>query len=114
MPNVTDIRVPILFGGQPDPADAVLVEAGMDMPVSGHAVRFTPGLPGHALGCTCCISRSPVADMLGRLFRDRATGAAPFFPRVVVLSSPAGEMAVRRAVAEDVVTQARYRLQTSD
>jgi hypothetical protein len=111
MCDATDMLIPILFDAEPGPADAVLVEGGKDMPGSGHAVRFTLGLAGHALGCACCTSRSPVADALGRLFRDRATGAAPFFPRVVVLASPAGEAAVRIAVAEDLVTRARYRLQ---
>jgi len=36
-------------------------------------------------------------------------GAAPFFGRVVVLASPAGEAAVRAALAGDVVARARFR-----
>jgi len=112
MQNLTDMRIPILFGGQPDPTDAVLVEGGREMPGCGYAARFALGLPGHMLGCACCTLRGPVADALGRLFRDRATGVAPFFPRVVVLASPAGEAAVRSAITEDAVTRARYRLQT--
>ena len=104
------MRIPILIGGNPGPGDAVLVEDGQDMPESGYAVRFALGLPGHPLSCACCTLRGPAADALGRLFRERATGVAPFFARVVVLASPAGGDAVRQAVAEDVVTRARYRL----
>jgi hypothetical protein len=110
MCDAADMRIPISIGGDPGPGDAVLVEDGRDMPESGYAVRFALGLPGHPLSCACCTLRGPAADALGRLFRERATGAAPFFTRVVVLASPAGEDAVRQAVAEDVVTRARYRL----
>lgn len=110
MHDATDMRIPILIGGDPEPADAVLVEDGLDMPKTGYAVRFTPALPGHALGCACCTARGPVAEALGRLFRERATGKAPFFARILVLASAAGENAVRMAVAEDVMTSARYRL----
>jgi hypothetical protein len=105
-----DMRIPIVIGGKPEPADAVLVEDGFDMPASGYAMRFALGLPGHALGCACCTLRGPAADALGRMFRERATGAAPFFSRVVVLASHEGEAAVREALENDVVTQARYRI----
>jgi hypothetical protein len=106
----TDMRIPIVMGDRPEPADAVLVEEGLEMPETGYAVRFVPGKPGHGLSCVCCTLRGPVADALGRIFRERATGVAPFFKRVVILASPSGEDAVREAVAMDVVSAARYRV----
>jgi len=109
MKGTTDTRIQIVMGGEPGPADAVLVEDGCDMPAAGYAVRFALGLPGHALGCACCTLRGPAADALGRMFRERATGVAPFFSRVVVLASPEGEHVVREAVENDVLVKARYR-----
>jgi len=111
MDSGSDMRIPVLFGGAPTPDDAFLVEDGADMP-AGYAVGFA--LPaqkfGHVLACNCCSSRGPAADALTRMFRARATGAAPFFKRVRVLASAAGEEAVREAIASDVVTAARYML----
>ena len=80
------------------------------MPESGYAARFSVTKAGHVFNCTCCTLRGPVADALSRMFRERATGVAPFFRRVTILASPDGEDAVRRAVESDVVTAARYRL----
>ena len=105
------MRIPILFAIPPQSDDAVLVEEGQTTPQEGYAVRFSrPARPSHKPGCTCCTARGPVSDALGQLFRARATGAAPFFKRVVVLASPAGEASVREAIAGDVMTAARYRL----
>jgi hypothetical protein len=110
MLQATDMRIPILFGIQPETGDATLVEDGQDMPAGGYAMRFSlPATLGHKLGCACCTLRGPAADALGRMFRARATGAAPFFKRVVVLASASGEAAVREALARDVLTAARYR-----
>jgi hypothetical protein len=110
MQSTTDMRIPILLDAQPNPDDAVLVEDGRDMPATGYALRFTAAKPGHVFDCTCCTLRGPAADALGRLYRERATGVAPYFKRVVVLASPEGENAIREALDNDVVTQARYRL----
>jgi hypothetical protein len=111
MLQVSDMQIPILFGIQPRSDDAVLAEDGQAVSHAGYTLRFSrPATSGHPLGCTCCTRRSPAAEALGRLFRVRATGMAPFFKRVVVLASPAGEAAVREAVAGDVMTAARYRL----
>ena len=104
-----DPRIPIVIGAVPGPGDAVLVEDGSDMPAAGYALRFTVAKPGHGTGCACCSLRGPAADALTRLFRERATGVAPFFSRVVVLASPEGEAEIRAALAEDVVCRARYR-----
>jgi hypothetical protein len=104
------MRIPIFFGIPPHADDAVLVEDGQTMPPEGYAVRFSVATRSHPFGCTCCTLRSPAADALGQMFRARATGAAPFFKRVVVVASPAGETALREALAGDVITSARYRL----
>jgi len=98
------------MAAKPGPDDAALVEDGGDMPESGYAVRFAVAKPGHVFNCTCCTLRGPAADALSRMFRERATGVAPFFKRVVVLASTAGEDAVRDALVRDVVTRARFRL----
>jgi len=103
------MRIPINFGGTPGPDDAALVEDGHDMPPTGYALRFSAAKPGHALSCACCSLRGPAADALGQIFIARARGQAPFFQRVVVLASPEGEATVRKALAEDVVTRARYK-----
>ncbi len=125
MDSGSDMRIPVLFGAVDTEAaapdrDAWLVEDGAAMPAEGYAARFAlpekkfgaadPGAagPGHAIGCACCTLRGPAADALTRMFRARATGAAPYFKRVRVLASPAGEASVREALENDVVTVSRY------
>jgi hypothetical protein len=111
MENSPDMRIPVLFGDSSGETDAVwLVETGLQPPVPGHTEYFTlpPAKFGHITGCTCCTPRGPAADALARLFRARATGTAPFFKRVIVLTSPEGEAAVRQAIASDIMTAARY------
>jgi hypothetical protein len=108
----TDMRIPIVMGGEAGADDAVLVEDGCAMPVAGYAVRFAlaSGKPGHVAGCACCTLRGPAADALTAMFRARATGVAPLFKRLVVLASAEGEAAVKAALVEDVVSAARFRL----
>ena len=107
----SDMRIPIFFCIPPQSDDAVLVEEGQTVPQAGYAVRFSPpAQPSHKFGCACCTVRSHASAALGQLFRDRATGAAPFFKRVVVLASPKGEAAVRETVAGDVMAAARFQL----
>jgi hypothetical protein len=113
MKLASDMRIPVLFGDvQAEKDDVYLTEGGAEPVRSGYAERFTlpPGKFGHATGCTCCTPRGPAADALTRLFRARATGAAPFFKHVIVRASPAGEAAIRAAIANDMLTTARYRL----
>jgi G3E family GTPase len=101
----------IYFGIPPQSEDAVLVEEGHAMPQEGYTVRFSPhALPSHKPGCICCTFRSPASEALGRLFRARATGAAPFFKRVVVFASSKGEAAVREALVGDVMAATRFHL----
>jgi hypothetical protein len=53
----------------------------------------------------------PAAEALRTLFLARARGTARFFTEVVaVVETPAGEAAVRAAVAGDPLVSARYRL----
>jgi hypothetical protein len=115
MVESTDDRVPVRFGSgdAAGPDDALLVEGDATVP-DGHAVarfRLAPGLIGHPFGCACCTPRGPVAEALGRLFLARARGEVAFFRSVVALvATPAGEAAVRAALAEDQVSAGRFRL----
>ena len=114
MNSGTDMRIPVLFGGvaRPGEADAWLVEQNTAALPSGYALSFALPAPlfgdRHGIGCSCCSPRGPAAEALTRMFRARATGAAPFFKRVLVLASPAGEAAIRAALAEELLTAARY------
>jgi|GEM_PF-5343604 hypothetical protein len=99
-----------MLGQQPGAGDAVLVEQGFAQPACGYAVSFSAGELGHALNCACCTRQSPAADALSRAFRARAMGTAPYFTRIAVLASPAGEAQIRYALATDVIANARYRL----
>jgi hypothetical protein len=110
-----DDRVPVRFGSADAAGSdaAILVEADAPVP-PGHAVarfRLTPSMIGHPFGCACCTPRGPVAEALGRMFLARARGEVAFFRSVVVVAAtPAGEAAVRAALAEDQVSAGRFRL----
>jgi hypothetical protein len=111
MVSAPDMRIPVLFN-QDAAAAAYLLEGDATAPKGAYAVRFT--LPaagfGHAIGCACCTPRGPAANALAELFRARATGAAPFFSQVVVVASPAGIAAIRAAIEQDVLANARFRI----
>lgn len=107
-----DTRIPVLFGQQPGPDDTVFLEEGLAAPGAGHVRRFAAALPRHLPGCACCVARSPAATALAAAFRDRATGAAPYFVRLLVVASPAGRLDIEHALAEDALCRARYRLAT--
>jgi hypothetical protein len=115
MVESSDDRVPVRFGSvdAAGPDAALLVEGDAVVP-AGHAVvqiRLGPGLTGHPFGCACCVPRGPVAEALGRLFLARARSEVAFFRSVVaVVATPAGEAAVRAALAEDQVSAGRFRL----
>ena len=106
------MRIPLTFG-PPKPGDALLIEGDRPAMSGYHTTRFTlpPPTFGHLTGCACCTPRGPTATALATLFRARATGAAPFFTRIAVAASPAGEAAVRAAVRGDVLAAARFALQ---
>ncbi len=107
----TDDRVPVRFG-DPEADEAVLVEGEATVRCGRTAARFrlSPAMAGHAMGCACCVPRGPVAEALGRLFLARARGEVALFRSVAVLATPAGEAAVRAALAEDQVAAGRFRL----
>lgn len=88
----------------------VLVEEGLAPPEAGHVQWFSVAKPGHLPGCSCCVARSPAAAALAAAFRARATGTSPYFNRLLVLASPAGQLDMEVALAQDVLCQARFRL----
>jgi hypothetical protein len=115
MIQAIDDRVPVRFGSAETavPNDALLVEGEAPAPAGRTVARFrlSPGVPGHRPGCVCCTPRGPVAEALGRLFLVRARAEVPFFDAVVaVLATPAGEAAVREALACDQLSAGRFRL----
>jgi hypothetical protein len=104
-----DARIPVIFGQQPGADDMTLLEDGFDAPAAGHVQRFSAKLPGHLPGCSCCVARSPAASALAAVFRARATGAAPYFHRLLVLASAAGYLDIETALAQDALCRARFR-----
>lgn len=103
-----DARIPVFVS---DAADAAAKDVAWL--VEDPAEAAWDGRPGgHAQGCTCCVTRSPVAEALGRLFRARAVGEVPFFSRLgVVPAGEAGAAALRQALETDGLASACYRLE---
>ncbi len=103
------MRIPVTFGPA-SPGDALLIEGEATAPAGHHTTRFTlpPPAFGHIAGCTCCTPRGPVATALIMMFRDRAVGNAPFFERIAVLASPAGNTAVHNAINSDLFLAAKF------
>jgi hypothetical protein len=104
-------RIPVRFG-QPGADAAVLIEGDAQVAPDRPVARFrlAPGLAGHVSGCRCCVPRGPVAEALGRLFLARARGEVALFHSIAVIATPAGEAAVRAALAGDRVAAGRFRL----
>ena len=66
----------------------------------------------HPAGCACCVARGPVAEAFSKLFLARVRGEIPYFRRVLVVTfSAKGQEAVIRALVEDPVVSARFRLE---
>lgn len=110
-----DHRVPVRFApaDAAGPDEALLIEGDAAVPVGRAIAWFRPaqGLAGHPFGCACCVPRGPAAGALGRLFLARARGEVAFFRSVVAaVTTPAGEAAVRAALADDQVSAGRFRL----
>ena len=93
-----DARVPVVFGNSQDAQKDDAVLAGL-----------LDDVLGHDSGCVCCVTRTPAAQALGRLFMQRARGEVDFFCRVLV-DGRAAEAAVRAALQSDPVAAARFRL----
>jgi hypothetical protein len=111
MNEPADDRVGAHFG-PPAADEAVLIEGDAGAPCGQPVARFriARALAGHAPGCACCVPRDPAAQALGRLFLARARGEVAWFRSVAVLATPAGEAAVRVALADDQVSSCRFRL----
>jgi hypothetical protein len=113
MMSEDDFRIGVRFGTAADAGadDALLIEG--DAPAERAAVAYF-SLPlrvaWHPPGCACCAPRGPAAVALARLFLARARGELPWFRSVVTVTrTSAGADAVRAALAEDVLTAARFR-----
>jgi hypothetical protein len=109
-----DDRIPVRFG-RPEAGEAVLIEGDAPVAPDRPVARFrpAPGLAGHVAGCLCCVPRGPVAEALGRLFLARARREVAWFHSIAVIATPAGEAAVRAALAGDQVSAGRFRLAES-
>jgi hypothetical protein len=115
MNQPADDRVAVHFG-PPAADEAVLIEGDASAAHGQPVARFclSPALAGHAAGCACCVPRAPAAQAVGRLFLARARGEVAWFRSVAVLATPAGEAAVRAALAGDQVSSGRFRLTGPD
>jgi hypothetical protein len=101
----TDARIAVFLA---EAADAAL--EGVFWLVEDAAAPWA-GEAGHAPGCACCVARSPVAEMLGRLFRARAVGEVPYFTRLgAVPAGPVGGAALRAALESDNFVSFCFRL----
>ncbi len=102
-----DARIPVFFAAVAEEMAGVawLVEDAAAAPWDARD-------GGHVAGCACCVTRSPVAEALGRLFRARAVGELPFFTRLgVVPAGPSGEASLRQALATDGLASACYKIE---
>lgn len=107
-----DARIPLRFGGLADRtvADALLTDGAVDLK-DGPGARFSIGeVDHHPAGCACCRPQTAAAAALAGLFRTRAIMPGAAFASVLAVVGPAGEAAVRDALASDPVVSARYRL----
>jgi hypothetical protein len=102
-------RIGITFGGPVRAEDAVLMGGDAPAPSATVVERFSP-IPvlGHQLGCRCCAPRNQAALALNRLFLARARGAAPWFKRLVFIGNVAAEAELRAAMADDLLSRARF------
>jgi hypothetical protein len=98
-----DARIPVrlIAAGEPVPADAVLLAEGVDFTVSAAA---------HAIGCACCLARSPAAPAFDLLFLARVKDGRKFRTVAARAETPTGAEAIRVALEQDAVVGARFRL----
>jgi len=115
MSSECDGRIPVRFDAEvaAGPDDALLIEGAGEVPPGGRATAVFAVPPRlHPAGCACCSPRGPAAAALVRLFLARARGEASYFSAVVAVTrTEAGAAAVRQALAEDLLTRARFRLE---
>ncbi|MFC7473543.1 hypothetical protein ACFQS7_04210 [Dankookia sp. GCM10030260] len=93
------------------PNSAVLTAAPAPaLPEGAVTMGSFDATPAHAVACSCCSGRSPVAAALDRLFQARVRGQCPWFDRVVALAeTPEARAAIAAALSGDAVTAARFR-----
>lgn len=72
------------------------------------AVAFFTPAPVFAAACPCCVARTPVAQILGRLFMGQMRGEVHAFMHLRVVASAQGEADVRHALRTDPLVAARF------
>jgi hypothetical protein len=97
-----DTRIPVRVGAAASagPRSHVLFAADLLAPSA---------LQRHASACACCAPRSGLARALARLFLAQVRGEVAPFDEVIVVGG-LGAGALASAIAEDVVTAARFRV----
>ncbi|GAA5265400.1 hypothetical protein ACOSOMT5_P1825 [Acidiphilium sp. MT5] len=103
------------FGGKLRADDAVLIAGDAPAPVVAAVERFSTGpARGHKRGCYCCAPRNQAALALNRLFLARARGTVPWFKRLIFIGDEAAQAELRAALADDVLSRARFVLTDRD
>lgn len=98
-----DARIPVhlIAPGDSPPEGAALLAEGQDFAIAGTA---------HAIGCACCLPRSPAAPAFDRLFLARVKGERHFTAIAARAVTAEGEEALRWAIDYDPVVSSRFRL----
>lgn len=98
-----DARIPVhlIAPGEAAPEGAALLAEGQDFAIPAAA---------HAIGCACCLPRSPAAPAFDRLFLARVKGERSFASVAARATTEAGAEALRWALDHDPVVSGRFRL----
>ncbi|WP_249120333.1 hypothetical protein [Plastoroseomonas hellenica] len=98
-----DARIPVhlIAPGDAVPEGAALLAEGAD---------FAVPASGHAIGCACCLPRSPAASAFDRLFLARVKGERSFTSVAARAETADGADAIRWALDHDPVVSSRFRL----
>lgn len=98
-----DARIPVhlIAPGDALPDGAILLAEGTDFAVTA---------TGHAIGCACCLPRSPAAPAFDRLFLARVKGERSFTSIAAQATTNEGAEALRWAIDYDPVVSSRFRL----
>ena len=92
-------------GWASEPGWAAVRQVAPDQPAVGLSVRGGR----HPAGCTCCVGRPPLVELLSELFRQRALGELPLFARVLLLVPPDHADAVVALLISDRLVAGRFR-----
>lgn len=98
-----DARIPVhlIAPGDTLPEGAALLAEGQDFAIAATA---------HAIGCACCLPRSPAAPAFDRLFLARVKGERSFSSIAAQAATEEGAEALRWALDYDPVVSSRFRL----